>query len=123
MGASAYLNKALLDWALLGATPTRPPQMWINWATASPNVTSAFDGPFVRVSAQFAGANSPQMSATNVAAITGTATAVGTAVGFNLYDTSAGGNRLFWGTLTANVGCRSADNPAFAAGGLTIILS
>jgi|SRR5215472_5950886 len=125
MGATEYLQKALLDWCLQGAAPTRPAQIWLDLVTSSPTSRSAFSGGayFSRSTVSFAAANSPQTSATLLAAVTGTATAAATFVGFNLYDTASGGNRLFWGTLTASIGCKSADNPAFAAGGLVIVLS
>jgi hypothetical protein len=125
MPLDPYTEKALLDWALGGATPpSAPTQRWVQWATASPTSASAFDGPFSpRMTVTFAAANSPQMSATNLNAVTGTATAAATAVGWNLYDRSVGGTRLAWGTWSANVGCKSADNPAFAAGALKITLS
>lgn len=116
-------QKRMLDWALGGASATQPTGRFIQWATASPRSDSAFDGPFSpRQTVTFASANSPQGSVTNLNAITGTATAAATAVGWNLYDANAGGNRIAYGTLTANVGCKSADNPAFAAGGLKITL-
>ena len=125
MGATEYMQKALLDWCLQGATPTRPAQIWLDLVTSSPTSRSAFSGgPFLsRVTVTFAAANSPNLSATLVAAVTGTNTAAATFVGFNLYDSGQGGTRLLWGTLTANIGCKSADNPAFAAGGLVIVLS
>lgn len=125
-GITPYLAKALLDWALNGATPTRPSQLWVQWATASPTTQSAFDGPFSsRRTATFAAANSPNNSATLLAAVSGaTASAAATVVGWNLYDASSGGNRLLFGTLSASLGCKSAsDNPAFPAGGLVIVLS
>ena len=123
MGCSAYLEKALLDWALQGATPTRPTALFVGWATQSPNATSDFAAPVVRKTASFAAASSPQGSASNRLAITATATAACTLVGFNLYDATTSGNRLFWGTLTSSLGCASADNPAFAAGALVVQMS
>ena|SRR5215469_7879250 len=125
MGVTEYLSKAYLDWSLQGATPTRPAQIWLDLVTSSPTSRSAFSGGafFSRVTVSFAAGNSPQMSATLVAAVTGTTTAAATFVGFNLYDSGQGGTRLMWGTLTANVGCKSADNPAFGAGGLIVVLS
>jgi hypothetical protein len=125
MPFTGYAEKALLDWCLLGASaPTQPAACFISWATASPTSQSAFDGPFSpRMTVTFAGANSPQGSVTNLNAVTGTATAAGTAVGWNIWDANAAGNRLAYGTFTANVGCKSADNPAFGAGGLIITLS
>ena len=119
-----FTQKALLDWVLQGATPTRPGKTYIQWATASPRTDSAFDGPFSpRMTVTFGGAASPAGTASNIAAVTGTATAAATAVGWNLYDDSVAGNRLAYGTLTANVGCKSADNPAFAAGALRVTLA
>ncbi len=119
MGASAYLQKALLDWSLQGATPAAPAALWLDMVTSSPNATSAFSGGafFSRRTVTFAAANSPNTSATLVGAFTATATAVATFVGFNLYD------HLFWGTMTANVACASGDTPACAVGGLIIVLS
>jgi hypothetical protein len=55
--------------------------------------------------------------------MTGTATAAGTAVGWNLYDSAVNGTRIAFGTLTASIGCKSADNPAFSAGALKITLT
>jgi len=119
-----FTSKAVLDWVLQGATPTRPAKTYIQWATASPTTQSAFDGPFSpRMTVTFGAAASPAGTASNIAAITGTATAAGTAVGWNLYDNTVGGQRLAFGTLTAAVGCKSADNPAFAAGALRITLA
>lgn len=125
-GVSAFLAKAYLDWALQGATPTRPAAMFIGFATATPNATSDFAGPVVRKTCTFGAAStqgSPTATASNRAAISCTATAICTLVGFNLYDATSSGNRLMWGTLTATLGCASADVPAFAAGGLTVIMS
>jgi len=124
MAFDPFIDKALLDWVLQGATPTRPGKTYVQWATASPTTQSAFDGPFSpRMTVTFGAAASPAGTASNIAAITGTATAAGTAVGWNLYDNTVGGNRLAFGTLTANVGCKSADNPAFAAGALRVTLA
>ena len=124
MPFTGYIEKALLDWSTGAAAVTVPPGRWIQWATASPTSQSAFDGPFSpRMTVTFASANSPQGSVTNLNAITGTATAAATAVGWNLYDSNVGGTRIAYGTLSASVGCKSADNPAFGAGGLVITLS
>jgi len=123
-GWDPFIEKALLDWVLQGATPTRPGKTYLQWATASPTSQSAFDGPFSpRMTVTFGAAASPAGSVSNAAAFTGTATAAATAVGWNLYDASVAGNRLAYGTLTASVGCKSADNPAFAAGALIVTLA
>jgi hypothetical protein len=117
-------EKALLDWVLGGAGVSRPTQRWLQFATASPTTASAFDGPFSpRCTVTFGAAASPAGSATNANAISATATAAGTAVGWNLYNASVAGTRLAYGTLTANIGCKSADNPALSAGTLRVTLA
>jgi len=52
-----------------------------------------------------------------------TATAAGTAIGWNIYDASVNGNRIMFGTTTANIGCKSGDNISIAAGALKITLA
>ena len=118
-------EKAVLDWVLGGANPTRPTQRWVQFATQSPTSQSAFGGPIQsRMSVTFAAANSPQMSVTNLNAFSAiTCTAVATVVGWNLWDHSTGGTRLAYGTVTANIGCKSADNIAIGAGKILITLS
>lgn len=124
MPLTAYGAKQVLDWVTGAAAATQPAGRFIQWATGSPNNDGASDGPFSpRQTVTFAPMNSPQGSATNLNALTGTATAAGTAIGWNLYDAAVAGNRIAYGTLSANVGCKSADNPAFAAGALKITLS
>jgi hypothetical protein len=120
-------EKLLLDWVLGGAAASQPLSRWISFATASPRTDSSFEGPFspARASIVMAAANSPQMSKTNQSSTLPniTATAVATAVGWNIYNSSAGGNRLAFGTFAASVGCKSADTINISAGGLVIILS
>jgi hypothetical protein len=126
MPLTNYLNKQVLDWITGGASATQPVGRWIQWATGSPNQNGASDGPFSsRFTITFAAANSPQGTVTNVAAVTGAvASTAATCLGWNLYDSSVGGNRLAYGTLSASISCRSAtDQPAFAAGALKITLS
>lgn len=126
MPFTPYMEKAVIDWITGAAAATRPGGRWIQWATASPTTASAFDGAFTsRVTVSFAPANSPQGSATNALACSGaTCSAAATAVAWNIYESSVGGSRLAYGTLTASLGCKSAtDNPAFGAGALKITLT
>lgn len=125
MGADAATRKNVLDWLTGGAAAVRPASRFVSFATASPTSVSAFDGPFSpRVTCTFAAANSPQMSATNAAVLSATATAIGTVLGFNVWNqAAAGGTRLFWGTMTAAVGCASGDTIGVPAGSLKIVLS
>ncbi len=119
------IEKRMLDWVAGGATPTRPGGQWISFATGSPNDAGASDGPFSpRVTCTFAPANSPAMSVTNLnAMVLATATAIGTAIGWNLWESNAGGVRLAYGTATAAIGCKSGDNISIGAGALKIVLS
>ncbi len=125
MPLDSYLSKATLDWMTGAAAATQPSSRFISFATASPTSQSAFDGPFSpRATVSFAAANSPQMSATNVAGFSNvTATAAATAVGWNLWNAPTGGSRLAYGTVAANITCKSADNIAVAAGSVKITLS
>jgi len=124
MPLTDYLEKQTLDWLLGGAAATQPAGRWVSWATASPTSQSAFDGPWQsRGTVTFAAANSPQMSATNLNAPLATNTAAATAVGWNLWDRSVGGTRLAYGSCTAAIGCKSADQAQFPAGTLKITLA
>lgn len=126
MPLTPYLQKAMLDWCFGGAAATQPAQRWITFATASPTTNSPFDGPFqTRLSVRMAAASSPQGSVSNNINIgTVTATAVATALGFNIWDSTAGGTRLCFGTLTAALGCRSStDQVLIAAGNLKITIA
>ena len=118
------MAKNMLDWCLGGAAASQPPGFWLQWATGSPNDAGASDGPVPsRRTVTFGAGASPAGSVSNIAAITGwTNTAVATFLGWNIYDRSVGGTRIFYGTLTAKVGCKSADNPAFAVGALVVTL-
>ena len=121
----AFMEKPMLDWVTGAAAATRPGSRFISFATGSPNDAGASDGPFSpRVTCTFAAANSPQMSATNLNAMTlATATAAGTAIGWNLWDAAVNGNRLAYGTAIGNITCKSGDNISIAAGALKITLS
>ena len=117
-------EQGMLDWVCGGANPTRPASRWISFATGSPNDAGASDGPFQsRVTCTFAAAASPTQSATNANAMSlATATAAATVVGWNLWNSSAGGVRLAYGTATAAIGCKSGDNVVIGAGALVITL-
>lgn len=126
MPLDPFAQKLVLDWLCGGAAATQPSARWVSFATASPTSQSAFDGPFTtRGSLIMAAANSPQGSVTNITSSSPlvTCTAAATAVGFNLWDAGAGGNRLLWGTCTAAIGCKSADAITLSNGLLKITLA
>ena len=123
MPVTPYMAKAMLDWCLGGAAATQPAGRFIAFATGIPNASGASDGVATRMTVTFAGANSPQASVTNLNTLLQTVTVVATFTGWTLYDALAGGNRLAYGTFTANMGCRSADTPQVNSGALTITLA
>lgn len=126
MPLTAFAEKQVLDWWTGAAAASPPGGRWIQWATGSPNDNGASDGAFSsRRTITFGAANSPQGSVTNAAAVSGaTASAAATCFGWNLYESSVGGNRWAYGTLSASISCRSnTDCPAFGAGGLKITIA
>lgn len=127
MGITPGFRATLLNFAFSGA-PSAPAARFIGFATATPTTESAHEGAWqTRLSVRMALANSPQGSVTNNTNIgTVTCIAVGgaTALGFNIWDAGAGGNRLIYGTCTAVIGCKSsADQILIAAGALKITIA
>lgn len=117
------IEKDMLDWMTGGATPTRPASRWISFATGSPTDAGASDGPFnSRVTCTFGAAISSLASNINTLQLA-TATAAATVVGWNLWNNSAGGVRLAYGTSTAAIGCKSGDNISIPGALLLIQLS
>lgn len=126
MPLTQYAQKAVLDYLLGGATPTRPGAAWVSWATGSPNANGASDAGQInsRLSWNAAAANSPQGSATNQSTgIAATATAACTILGWNLWDASVAGTRLAYGTLAASVGVASANSVRIGVGSMKIVIS
>lgn len=116
MPLDPYLAKALLDWSLGGATPTRPVARFIGFASGSPTTASDSPAPLTRRTATFSPAFSPGGSAALSANCTASATANGTVFGWFLYDSGQNGTRLMFGTLTATQTIRSGSAAFFAAG-------
>ena len=60
---SSYLVKAMLDWSLMGATPTRPANTFVSVGLAAPNSTSgseiATGSGMTRQTCAFSAAASP----------------------------------------------------------------
>lgn len=121
MPLTPFEQKNILDYLTGAAAAVRPASRFISIATQSPTSQSAFDGPFSpRMSYSANAANSPAGSASNRVAMSCTATAAATAVGWNLWDSNQGGTRIAYGTLSASVGCASADTLGFAANRLIL---
>lgn len=127
---SAYDAKAMLDWVLGGATPTRPTDRYVALSLGTPTSISASEvlpnSGYTRQSALFGAAASPAGSASNTAAMTfGPFSSSAAIQGVVLFDTSAftAGNQLWYGTLLTARTVLPADTLVIAAGGLLITLS
>jgi hypothetical protein len=130
---SAYAGKAMLDWSLLGATPTQPPAIWLGVAKSAPSSTNGQETSWPanqgnsRATITFSTATLAGQTATNSLACTfGTMSALTTIRGWSLWDTGNAintGNMLWFGTLTTARTCSSGDTLVFAAGSLAISLS
>ena len=127
---SAYLEKAILDWTLGGATPARPANWWLGIAVGTPTLTGASEmgtlSGYSRLTLSMAAANSPQGSATNLNAMTfGPFSSVGSAIGADIFDGSpVGSSDLLWyGTLATARTFGIGDTLIFIAGALTTAIS
>lgn len=126
MPLTSFMEKRVLDFICGGAAAAAPGGRWLNWATGSPDDNGDSVGPFSsRRTVTFSAANSPAGSVANSAAVSGaTASAAATVRGWNLYESSVGGERLAYGTVTITLGCKSgSDNPAFPAAGLKMTIA
>ena len=127
-----YLGKAMLDWSLLGATPTRPANSYVNIGLAAPNSTAgseiATGSGMTRQTVAFSAAGSPANTAGNSVAMTfGPILAAGTVLGLQVWDTGPGtvgfGDMLWYGTLTTSRTMNGGDSLVFGVGALEIGLS
>jgi len=129
---SQYLTKAILDWALGGATPTRPVAQFAGLATGSPTSAASSEiatgSGYVRQTMTFAAAGTPSGSGTasNNAAVTfGPFSSNQSISGLFLSDTvsSAAGNQLFQGLLATARTVIPGDSLVVGVGALTITLN
>lgn len=125
MPLTPYLEKAMLDWALGGASAPTIANRYFQFATSAPDANNDYPGPFTnRMTLQMAVASTAgggSASVTNANVLVRTATAIATMVGWNIYDQL--GNRLMYGTLTAGIACGSGDGCRLTAGSLIITLA
>lgn len=125
MATSAYLTKALLDWALGGATPTRPTNYWVGLSLGLPNSTASSAAQPARLSFSAAAAGTPTSSgtSTNAAGCTFAFTTAQVISGWYIADASVGGNMLFYGALNAVSTMASGDSLRCAAGNFVVTMS
>lgn len=123
---SDYLEKATLDWALGGATPTRPAARYVALLTAAPTDagggTEVTGGSYARQAATFAAASTTAgtTSASTSATLTWTNMPTAVVTHLAIYDAATAGNLLYWGALSASKSLTAGDNFAINSGNLTI---
>ena len=129
---STYAEKAMLDWVLLGATPTRPGTTAIGLSLGSPTSVSGSEltgTGITRSSMAFGAAASPAGSATNASAVTfGPVTSAMSISGIGIWDTISGttanaGNNLWYGLLATPRTLASGDSLVIASAALVVTLT
>lgn len=128
---SAYLEKAMLDWSLGGATPTRPTIWSFGLSLGSPTSVSGSEittgSGYARQTAIFAAAASPGGSATNGSAATfGPFSGAASVSGIQIWDTILtlnSGNMLYEGLLATARTIGVGDSLVLASGAATVSLA
>lgn len=130
---ATYTQKALLDWMLLGATPTRPGATFIGLSLTAPTSIASNEvgtgSGYVRQSAVFAAAVTTTGnvgSASNNAAMTfGPFSSSAVVSGLFLADTvsTAAGTGLMFGNLSTVRTPLAGDSLVLAAGALSVTIS
>lgn len=129
-GISDYAEKALVDWLLGGATPTRPAAWGVGLSLGAPSASSGSEiataSGWTRQTVTFAAAASPAGSASNVNAITfGPALTAAVFTGMQVWDTPAvaAGNMLLYGNLATVRTLGVGDSLVIPAGSLTFAVT
>jgi len=127
---SDYAEKAMLDWVLLGATPTRPAVIGVGLSTATPAASAGSEigtgSGYARQTCTFGAAASPAGSSTNINAMTfGPFSSACTIQGMQVWDTLAAtvGNELWYGLLATPRTLGVGDSVVFNAASLVITLT
>ena len=126
-----YASKALLDWICGGASPTQPTTRGIGLSLGVPSSISASEvgaaSGYTRQTVTFGAAGTPTSSGTvtNANAMTfGPFSTAQSISGLVVADTlAAGGNLLFYGTLTTARTVQPGDSLVIAVAALTITLA
>lgn len=129
---AAYAEKALLDWVMGGATPTRPSAWGVGLSLGAPSSTSGSEmttgvGYARQSPGTFGAAASPGGSATNTAAMTfGPFSSAFSISGIQIWDTVLSlnsGNMLWYGLLATARTLAIGDSLVIASAALTCILA
>ncbi len=120
---SAYLQKSLLDWTLLGASPSRPTAIYFGVCTGVPNSTAASEiaagSGYSRVQASFSAASDGAAILANRINF-GPFSSAAALKGVALFDASFGGNYLWGSAYSYSVA--AGQSISAAPGSLTISL-
>jgi hypothetical protein len=129
---SQAMSKSMLDWALNGATPTRPGAVYAGLALGAPGSAASSEigtgSGYTRQTMAMGAAGTPSGSgtATNNANVTfGPFSTAQSISGIFLADTvsSGAGTMLFYGTLTTPRTVSPGDSLVVSSAALTITLS
>lgn len=128
-GIPNYGGKSLLDWAFLGATPTRPSVVGLHLCTAAPTtaaINECATATVAPLTVAFSAAGTAGGGGTvqNSASVSYSFTSAATISGCAVTDaTTAGGNMLAFGNLATARTMAVGDSLIFAVNGLTITLT
>ena len=121
-----YTEKAVLDWVLLGATPTRPSAIYLALHTADPTETGStaelVGNGYARLAVTFGAGVSGAGTATstNAQLFTASGSGFGTVTHASLWDSLTTGNCLYKGSLAASKAVAAGDQLNFAAGAIVV---
>lgn len=121
-----YAEKAVLDWVLLGATPTRPSAIYVALHSADPGETGASNelsgNGYARQAVSFNAGTSGAgtTSNSNAPEFTASGSGFGSVTHASLWDASSSGNALYKGALAASKTIAAGDKLVFAAGTITV---
>lgn len=123
---SDYLENKVLE-HVLGKTAYGLPGVWLALFTAAPSDsgggTEVSGGSYARLAtsaADWATASAGASSNANALAFATASAGWGTVSHFGAYDSSSGGNLLWWNALTAPRSVTNGDQARFAAAALTV---
>ena len=126
---SDYAEKAILDWIMGGATPTRPSARYVALFTAAPNDagggTEVSTGSYARQAATWDAATSGTGVTANADAQSFTASGAswGSITHVAVFDAATTGNLLWHGAITTARTVNDGDTITFAIGAIDLTMA
>lgn len=119
-----YIEKALLDWCTGAASVTRPTNRFLGFESGSPRYSSDSPAQVFRSTVSFQAANSGVSASASLGqSVSASCSTTCTVFGWALFNSTSGGTRLVYGTLTATQTLRAGSQVAFRASNLVISLA